>query len=130
MVNWKVVIWKSREVVMKDVKWRQYWNFKCWKYYNKSKLFIFVTSIFMLLYWKTHYLENMKVVVEDSYVSLFTVQKMKFSFKDFSSKCEGNRGFGHIYWKNPKWKTSLFVQCLFPPIPRVKQPLLRDPGAV
>ena len=20
-------------------------------------------------------------------------------------------GFGHIYWRNPKWKTSFFVQC-------------------
>ena len=20
-------------------------------------------------------------------------------------------GFGHIYWKNPQWKTSFFVQC-------------------
>ena len=25
----------------------------------------------------------------------------------------GNCGFGHIYWKNPQWKTSLFVQCYF-----------------
>ena len=22
-------------------------------------------------------------------------------------------GFGHIYWRNTKWKTSFFVQCLF-----------------
>ena len=33
-----------------------------------------------------------------------TAQKMKFSFKDFFSKCEqirGTCGFGHIYWRNP-----------------------------
>ena len=22
-----------------------------------------------------------------------------------------NCGFGHIYWRNPSWKTSFFVQC-------------------
>ena len=38
-----------------------------------------------------------------------TAQKMKFSNKDFFSKCE----FGHIYWRNPYWKTSFFVQCPF-----------------
>ena len=36
-----------------------------------------------------------------------TAQKMKLSIKNFFSKC----GFGHIYWKNPQWKTSFFVQC-------------------
>ena len=25
----------------------------------------------------------------------------------------GNCGFGHIYWRNPYWKTSFFVQCYF-----------------
>ena len=23
-------------------------------------------------------------------------------------------GFGYIFWRNPSWKTSIFVQCLFP----------------
>ena len=23
-------------------------------------------------------------------------------------------GFGHIYWRNPLWKTSFFVQCFYP----------------
>ena len=27
----------------------------------------------------------------------FTAQKMKFSIKDFFSKCDQIRGFGHIY---------------------------------
>ena len=26
------------------------------------------------------------------------------------TKSAGNCGFGHIYWRNPLWKTSLFVQ--------------------
>ena len=37
-----------------------------------------------------------------------TAQKMKFSIKDFFSKCDQIRsflcGFGHIYWKNSHWK--------------------------
>ena len=42
-----------------------------------------------------------------------TAQKMKFSIKDFFSKCNQstwNCGFGHIYWRNPWWKTLFFVE--------------------
>ena len=45
----------------------------------------------------------------------FTAEKMKFSTKDFFSKCDQSAvscGFGHIYWRNPEWKTSFFVQWL------------------
>ena len=72
-----------------------------------------------------------------------TAQKMKFSIKDFFSKCGEIRNFlkkslmenfifcedffskcGEIrnflyfsynYWRNPWWKTSFFVQCKYPP---------------
>ena len=27
------------------------------------------------------------------------------------TKSGGNCGFGHIYWRNPEWKTSFSVQC-------------------
>ena len=40
---------------------------------------------------------------------------MKFSIKDFFIKCEQirrNCGPGHIYWKNPERKTSIFVQWM------------------
>ena len=41
-----------------------------------------------------------------------TAQVIKFSIKDFCSKCDQIRSyFGHIYWRNPKWKTSFFVPC-------------------
>ena len=43
-----------------------------------------------------------------------TAQKMKFSVKDFFSnvtKSAVSCGFGHIYWRNPSWKASIFVQC-------------------
>ena len=40
--------------------------------------------------------------------SITTAQKMKFSIKDFFSKCD-HCGFGHIYWRNLSWKTSFFV---------------------
>ena len=42
-------------------------------------------------------------------VSADTAQKMKFSIKDFFSKCDQIHrkcGFGHIYWRIPYWKTS------------------------
>ena len=39
----------------------------------------------------------------------YTAQTMKFSIKDFFSKCDNSAvscRFGHIYWRNPEWKTS------------------------
>ena len=37
-------------------------------------------------------------------------QKMKDSIEDFFGKCDQIR-FGHIYWRNPQWNPSFFVQC-------------------
>ena len=37
-------------------------------------------------------------------------KKKNFSIKDFLSK--GDQ-IGHVYWRNPEWKTSVFVQCVF-----------------
>ena len=28
-----------------------------------------------------------------------------------ATKSAGNCGFGHVYWRNPSWITSFFVQC-------------------
>ena len=39
-------------------------------------------------------------------VFIYTVQKMKFSIKDFFSK-----RIWSLNWRNPGWKTSFFVQC-------------------
>ena len=30
------------------------------------------------------------------------------------TKSVRNCGFGHIYWRNPSWKTFFFVQCYLP----------------
>ena len=30
----------------------------------------------------------------------------------YMNKSEGNCGFGHIYWRNPWWRTSFFVQWI------------------
>ena len=43
-----------------------------------------------------------------------TAQKMKFSLRISSvnvTKSAGNYRFDNIYWRNPLWKTSFFVQC-------------------
>ena len=42
-----------------------------------------------------------------------TAQKMNFLLRISSvnvTKSAGNCGFINIYWRNPKWKTSFFVQ--------------------
>ena len=44
----------------------------------------------------------------------FCTAQKEFSIKDFFSKCDQIRRklcFGHIYWRNPKLGTSVFVQC-------------------
>ena len=30
-------------------------------------------------------------------------------------------GFGHVYWRNPEWKTSFFVQCIIPLVSFLKE---------
>ena len=57
-------------------------------------------------------------LVEHPQISL---HKKKFSIKDFFSKriSSGKCGFGHIYWRNPWWETSFFVQCLSKAFDRV-----------
>ena len=48
--------------------------------------------------------------------SLIVALHKKWSFPLMISsvnvtKFAGNCGFGHIYWKNPSWKTLFFEQC-------------------
>ena len=45
-------------------------------------------------------LENLNAHLDQIFASL-TAQKMKFSIKDFFSKCDQIRKNGHIYWRNP-----------------------------
>ena len=50
---------------------------------------------------------------ENSSWAIFTAQKKSFPLSIFSvseTKSTVSCGFGHIYWRNPSWKTSLFVQ--------------------
>ena len=42
-------------------------------------------------------------------------KKWSFPWRIYSAnmtKSAGNCRFGHIYWRNPSWKTSFFGQCL------------------
>ena len=68
----------------------------------------------------THIHERVNASTNNNFHLLFdnngnyTAQKMKFSIKDFFSKCGQIRSFlrfGHIYWRNTSWKTLFFVQC-------------------
>ena len=49
-------------------------------------------------------------------VTLLTLhEKWSFPLRIFSvnmTKSAGNCGFGHIYWRNPQWKTSLYCAVL------------------
>ena len=38
-----------------------------------------------------------------------TLQNKFRTFSTYKTKSAGNCGFGHIYWRNPKQKTSFFV---------------------
>ena len=68
------------------------------------------------VFWKfSTYYVNMSAI-ESAFSN--TAQKMKFSIKDFFSKCGEIRNFlyfSYNYWRNPWWKTSFFVQCKYPP---------------
>ena len=66
-----------------------------------------------IIFWGCFFLgKDMKQIVKKNP----TAQKMRFSIKDFFSKWTTSTvscGFGHIYWKIPQWKPSIFVQCSF-----------------
>ena len=53
--------------------------------------------------------------------TLSTAQDIKFSIKDLFSKwdqiCRKLR-FAHTYWRNPSWKASFFVQCMWANFPQ------------
>ena len=53
-----------------------------------------------VLWWNPYYTVRLS-----GFSRADTREKMKFSIKDCFSKW-----FGHIYWRNPQWKTSFFVQ--------------------
>ena len=59
-------------------------------------------------------LQFLKCVTWRSLLQSYTAQKMKYSVRislvnvtKFAVSCR----FGHIYWRNPEWKTSFRVQC-------------------
>ena len=77
---------------------------------------IYHTTAFTLRYEKSHssYIKAKFLTKSHCYCQVYTSQKMKFSIKDFFCKCDQvavSCGFGHIYCRNPWWKTSFFVQC-------------------
>ena len=73
-----------------------------------SNFFQFSSSLFLPVFWAR--LLHFNVF----FVKYYTAQKMKISIKDFFSICVTKSavscGFGHIYWRNPKLKTSFFIK--------------------
>ena len=68
------------------------------------------------VFWKFSKCSVKMSAIESAFSN--SAQKMKFSIKDFFSKCGQIRSFlyfSYIYWRNPWWKTSFFVQCKHPP---------------
>ena len=72
------------------------------------KPFLFIPPSCLLDFrknWETSF-------IRDTRVTLY--KKWSFPLRIFSvnvTKSAGNCGFGHIYWRNPPWKTSFCVQC-------------------
>ena len=74
------------------------------------------------LYWEKHYIDQYWYFQRDAvnlwtFSESYTIQRMRFSIKDFFSKLTKSAiswGFGHNYWKNLKWKNSFFCAVLLP----------------
>ena len=52
--------------------------------------------------------------IESTSLKSSLLKKWSFPLRIFSlnvTKSTVSRGFGHIYWRNPKWKTSFSEQC-------------------
>ena len=65
------------------------------------------------MYQTRYYLNRLICMFICRFICILTLHKrMKFPIKDFFGKCDSV-----IYWRNPSWKTSFFVQYnhnLFP----------------
>ena len=72
-----------------------------------------ICSLF-LLYWSCHFVVFRSDLHYVKYVETPLHKKWSFPLRISSvnvTKSAANCGFGHIYWRNPQWKTSFFVQC-------------------
>ena len=52
------------------------------------------------------------VIVQHSLHKIFRIKFPLWILSENKTKSAENCGFGHTYWRNPKWKTSFFVQQL------------------
>ena len=76
----------------------------------KEKLFFWFFIILEANFFKRFYAPFYHIRIAPEFKqSLLTAHKMKFSIKDFFSKCAQIRSY--ICWRNPLWETSFFVQC-------------------
>ena len=69
----------------------------------KDDVINFVTFFGVCFADQERFFDN--VILDLRWLWAFTAQKVKFSIKDFFSKCDQIRSFlrifGHIYWSNP-----------------------------
>ena len=104
-----------------------------WKYVLSSALYKFLFTLWLLNF---HYHNNKNRPIFDNFRQLWKWNKANhFAFLHFYhfllkgaarqkkwsfqlrissvnvTKYTGNCGFGHIYWKDPWFKNSFFVQC-------------------
>ena len=79
-------------------------------------IYLFICLPKYLCYSLICLLPRCKFLMQSCFLTICKAQKLKFSIKDFFSKCDQIRSFlrfGHIYLRNPWWKTSFFVQCWY-----------------
>ena len=102
--------WNWPNSIIEIKKWERYLVLVCCLYFYFLNLTNYPTSTL-----------NLSILIVNvpftTFLGLhfFTLdKKIKLSIKDFFSKCDQIRRklrFGHIYWRNSEWKTSLFVRC-------------------
>ena len=105
----------------KNMTYKSTLNFSQWKTVSENHKPI---SVWLLLVYKingnncrlglfTEFIWTPKTYPTSLDNISITAQKMKFSIKNFCSKCDQIRkDLNHIYWRNPEWKTSFLVQCI------------------
>ena len=82
-------------------------------------MILFTTLVFLEFFRKCQeylFLASVGFTVTKLFCGIKSNASQEWSFPLMISsvnvtKSLGNCGFGHIYWRNPWWKTSFFVQC-------------------
>ena len=108
--QWEIYLEPKTWIRLKIISWDKL--LRVFDFRNNVKFKFLFAYLFIKKMNSWNY-RHISIVIWLKYISLH--KKWSFPLRISSvnlTKSAVSCGFGHIYWRNPSWKTSFFVQCL------------------